>query len=332
MKTIGILIGTNDEPVSRKYYNNNKHKLKFLKQYDIYSDYIPYDFAVFAEIKYIGDKNNMNVVPLFGQNLTLEDCNNCDFIFCIFEGVYSFFNGGIESYNKYMNILKKTSANVYPSQKIQEFIIKKHKYMTYLKKKKCPMPLTKFIDLSKINIKTINSFINKNNLNTIILKPELGAFKEGLKIIKNPTNKKIETKLNMFKKKKYNRILLQPFIEEFNKFGEIKTYWINGKNIFSYKQQWNGSEGIFSKQETIDKKLLEECLEIGQQVLKDLSIDFEDLIQCRIDFACCINNDSRCREFFINEIEICPTIGSNNYELYGSYYKTLAETVIEYCK
>jgi len=330
MKTIGVLIGTNDEPVSNKYYKLNKHKLKFLKEYDIYSNHIPYDYAVFAEIKYLGNNKNINVIPLFGQNLTLKDCNMCDYIFCIFEGVYAFMNGGMEMYKKNMSILKRTKAEVYPSQKIQEFIIKKHKYMTYLKKQGFNIPLTKFIDLNKVNINILAKFIEKNDLNKMILKPELGAFKTGIKILNN--TKQITKYLDNLKKLEYNRLLLQPFIGEFNKFGEIKTYWINGKNIFSYKQQWKGGDGIYGKEENIEKDLLKECLEIGEKVIKELFKDHEKLIQCRIDFACCINNDKRCREFFINEIEICPTIGSSDYELYGSYYKTLAEMVINYCK
>ena len=95
---------------------------------------IPYDYAIFAEIKKLEKKYKVNVVPLFGYDLTLEDCNLCDSIFCIYEGVYSFNDGKMDQYKKYMNILKKTSANVYPSQKMQEFIINKHKYMKYLKK------------------------------------------------------------------------------------------------------------------------------------------------------------------------------------------------------
>ena len=57
--------------------------------------------------------------------------------------------------------------------------------------------------------------------------------------------------------------------------------------------------------------------------------DHEKLIQCRVDFACCINNDSRCREFFINEIEICPTIPEQ--ESRGHGYVPLAEAVIKSC-
>ena len=48
MKTIGIIIGSDDEPISNKYYNKNKSALKVLEEYDIDLDYIPYDFAIFA--------------------------------------------------------------------------------------------------------------------------------------------------------------------------------------------------------------------------------------------------------------------------------------------
>ena len=35
MKTIGVIIGTEDEPVSKKYYQKNKSFLQVLKEYDI---------------------------------------------------------------------------------------------------------------------------------------------------------------------------------------------------------------------------------------------------------------------------------------------------------
>ena len=96
MKTLGVLIETEDEAVSGKYYQKNKDSLQFLKEYGIYMSYIPYDYAIFAEIKKQGEKNGINVIPLFGNSLTLEDCNQCDSIFCIFEGELPLFN---KSYN-----------------------------------------------------------------------------------------------------------------------------------------------------------------------------------------------------------------------------------------
>ena len=330
MKTIGVIIGTNDEPVSSEYYNKNKKMLSVLEEYDVFPDFIPYDYAIFAEIKKEGEKNNYEVIPLFGGDLTLKEANECDYILSIFEGVYSFMLGGITQYKKYMNILKKTKAKVFPSQKMQEFIIQKHRYMKYFHEKGYRIAPTHFINLNRYSMKTIMKFINKGEYSDIILKPELGAFKEGFKKIHKPTETKLSKELQRLKKKEYTNILLQPFMEEFNKFGEIKTYWINGKFIYAYKQQWADGEGVFQSQDKIDKQLLRECKITGSNLLKDIQKDHEKLIQCRIDFACCMDNDQRCREFFINEVEICPTIGEQ--ESKGKAYRLLAKELILSCK
>jgi glutathione synthase/RimK-type ligase-like ATP-grasp enzyme len=329
MKTIGIIIGTNDQAVSRGYYLKNKKKLQILKEYDLQKlNYIPYDYAIFAEIKSLEKKYNANVIPLFGYDLSLEDCNLCDVIFCIYEGVFSFNDGGIESYQNYMNILKKTRAKVYPSQEMQELIIQKNKYMKYLQKKGYQLTPTYYINNDNYDIKKIVKFIERNNYNTIILKPELGGFKSGFKIIKNPSSKKIKSCISSLKKKGYQRLLLQSFLEEFNKYGEIKTYWINNQFIYAYNQKWRNNEGIFFKQNTIDKELLQYCITVGKKLLQDIKKDHENLLHCRIDFACCLNNDNHCRDFFINEIEICPTIAEQDSD--KNTYKLLAEHIMKY--
>ena len=329
MKTLGVLIETEDEAVSRKYYQKNKASLQFLKEYGIYMSYIPYDYAIFAEIKKQGEKNGINVIPLFGNSLTLEDCNQCDSIFCIFEGVYAFMNGGYKQYHNHMDILKKTKAKVFPSQKMQQFVINKHQYLTYFKKKGYDIAPTNFINLDKYNVSTIMKFIQKHKFEKVVIKPELGAFKEGFTIIENPTSQKLQKLFTKLKKKQYKRLLLQPFLEEFNKFGEIKTYWINGEHLYSYKQTWEKGDGVFESQEAIDPDLLKKCHETAKKLLNDLSKDHEKLIQCRVDFACCIDNTNVCRDYFINEIEICPTIPEQ--ESRGNGYVPLAQAVLKAC-
>lgn len=329
MKTIGILIGTEDEAVSKKYYQKNKSSLQFLKEYGISMNYIPYDYAIFAELKKQGEKKGLTIIPLFGQDFTLDECNQCDYIFCIFEGVYSFMEGGYKHYNRYKRILRKTDAKVFPSLKMQEFIVNKHQYMKYFKQKGYDIAPTKFIKVNNYNLNTIMSFIEKNNFKDIVLKPELGAFKKGFQIIKHPTSKKIDTYLKKMKKQGYQNLLLQPFLEEFNKFGEIKTYWVGNKNIYSYKQQWKDGEGTFQPQEKIDKTLLNKCLATARKLIQDIAKDHEKLIQIRVDFACCIDNDNHCRDFFINEIEICPTIPEQ--ESRGHGYVPLIKELLKVC-
>ena len=131
------------------------------------------------------------------------------------------------------------------------------------------------------------------------------------------------------KKQGYQNLLLQPFLEEFNKFGEIKTYWVGNKNIYSYKQQWKDGEGTFQPQEKIDKTLLNKCLATARKLIQDISKDHEKLIQIRVDFACCIDNDNHCRDFFINEIEICPTIPEQ--ESRGHGYVPLIKELLKVC-
>ena len=332
MEIIGIIIGTEDEPISKDYYNKNKSSLKVLEEYDIYKDYIPYDYAIFAEIKKYGEKNGFNVIPLFGNELSLKECNQCDYIFSIYEGVYSFMNGGYKKYQQYMNILKKTKAKVFPSQKMQQFVIDKHKYLTYFDKKGYKITPTKYVNLSRYSIDAIMKFIQKNKFMNIVIKPELGAFKSGFKVIKNPTNKKVSEYLKKLKKDGYRRILIQQYLSEFNKYGEIKTYWINNKNIYSYRQQWENGDGLFQSQNNIEKTLLNECRKTGRQLIKDIFNDHEQLIHIRIDFACCLDNNKQCRDFFINEIEICPTIGDHPYEAHGIAYKMIAKELIKKCK
>ena len=129
MKTIGIIVGTEDEAISKKYYKENKESLQFLKQHGISMTYIPYDYAIFAELKKQGEKKGFNVIGLNGHDFTLEEANQCDYIFTVFEGVYSFLSGGYERYSQFMSILRRTKAKVFPSQKMQQFIIDKHRYM-----------------------------------------------------------------------------------------------------------------------------------------------------------------------------------------------------------
>ena len=41
MKKICVIVGTEDEPGSQKYYKTNKKIMKPLEEYDIYGDYAP---------------------------------------------------------------------------------------------------------------------------------------------------------------------------------------------------------------------------------------------------------------------------------------------------
>ena len=70
----------------------------YYKNQIIYDDYIPYDYAIFAD-KTHAEKNGFTVVPLFGQTfIELYLYFVCDFILSIIEGVYSLTDGKYPGY------------------------------------------------------------------------------------------------------------------------------------------------------------------------------------------------------------------------------------------
>ena len=121
----------------------------------------------------------------------LKKQTNVIIFFTIFEGVYSFSQGGYERYSQFMGVLRRTRAKVFPSQKMQQFIIDKHKYMRYLKSKGYDIAPTQFIKANNYNLDTLVRFVEKNQFDKIIIKPELGAFKKGFSMINKPNKKKL---------------------------------------------------------------------------------------------------------------------------------------------
>ena len=341
MKTIGILIGSEDEPISRRYYLKNKKKFECLNDLIDSFDYIPYDYALYAEAKAFEKKYNVNVIPLDGRNINLKSCNQCHSIFCLYEGGYNFLNDGLDAYNHYMNIIKKTKAKVYPSPKMQEFILYKKRYMQYLEKKGYNLIDTHYIPIKSYkqnksrSIDKIDKFIKDNNYEKVIFKPEFSAFNRGVKKYKNPSKYLIQKYLdNIAGKTEYKNLLLQPFLEDFNKFWEVKTFWLLGKNIFSYGQKWNKyGEGYFTKPVSkggkLNDSIVKECLKIGRKVIKDIFKDQEILIECRIDFGCCIPNSTKKFKYFINEIEISPVVGQT--DSHKEYFHLFGEAIVKQC-
>ena len=98
MYILGIIIGTNTSYISYDYYKKNEKKLEILYDYELLNkgDPIPYDYAIFCEIKSLENKNNCKVIPLLGYDLTLQKANQCDYIFCIYESVFSFMDNNYE--------------------------------------------------------------------------------------------------------------------------------------------------------------------------------------------------------------------------------------------
>jgi len=110
--------------------------------------------------------------------------------------------------------------------------------------------------------------------------------------------------------KYYEEYLVQEKIEGFTKYGEIKTFWIDGKLSYAVN-----TPGATSPDETyvvkgkVNQDVLNHCEKIGKKIFEILpKIPFNHKktlpVLIRIDFACCKKNKSeKAIHYFVNEIE-----------------------------
>jgi len=333
MKTIGVIIGTEMEPLNETYYK--KHKTAFdhvIEELDLDGkDEISYDIQMYALIKKRAPKN-VEVIPLWKVEYNKKELDEFDLIYSIYETSFALRDYGLEGSNKYRRLLKNTTARVLPSSKLQEFVLSKQTYMNYFKKHGIPIMDTIFYNIGnykkdKNSAKGLMNKIQKTFEGPIYCKPELGGFAHGSKLFKNITLIQLKKYLDTVTKYGYKKLLIQPYIDEFLKFNEIKTIWVNGKYQYAYGTMVLGeSEDI--QQSDLDQKLLTILKKKGKEIINILSKDFDVPFLIRIDWGCCLLNDNVCRDYFLNEIECCPTMGAN--DLRGlDFFDRLAKELVK---
>ena len=329
MKTIGFIMGTGLITESNDYNYKHKKQYSYLDElpkefnYDPDEYGIDHDLQIYAELKLLETKYNCNVVAIYGPTMTLEDLNKCDAVYCYYEFTYSMRDNGYEGVKEYFQLLQKTKAVVYPTVKTQKFILSKQTYMKFLKKKGFDTIPTKFVPIStykKQKVKTIDSildYIDREQYDKVIMKPELAGFALGFKLFKNPTETNITKYMDQMVKHKYQKVLIQPYIQEFTKFWEFKMMWFNGVFHHAYGQKVHSlsdddrdptyEELLASKH----KPILLKCKAKGSKIVKQIIQEFGKQAVIRVDFGCCIDNDSICREYFVNEVECAPAMSDD---------------------
>ena len=334
MKKIGIIIGTERDLIpSREYYK--KYKKIFqesLKELDlnvgIYD--LSYDIQIFALAKKFAPKN-VEIVPLWKLEYTLKELNELDLIYCIYEFPPALQDYGIDGPRKLKRLLKNTTTKILPSYEFLEFVYKKETYMKYFKTNNIPILDTLFYNLNlykkdKNNLKFLMKRIeNKFKGKPFFCKPEGSSFAEGTRIFKRLNIKTMKKYLDKCLKKGFNKILIQPFIQEFLKYYEIKTIWLNGKFEYAY-----GIKALMDREfighYEIDPKLLKMLVEKGKEVLRLIKKKFGIPFILRIDWGCCLQNDNLCRDYFLNEIEFSPAMNHDD-SFKGDFFKKIAQTL-----
>ena len=314
---------------------------------------------------YIQKFSKHNVEILTKKDISLSVFNQYDFVIGLYDPYYyTNQTKDSKSYKIYNDIIKKTTATFLQPLSLQKFVLNKKLYTETLKSVGLPVMDTITVQIKdNMNTENIINKINKQcsawNTTEFITKPQPGGFGIGFKkwdltkVLKNSTKfksylKKIEKQVRIEKP----LLLIQKFASEFEKYYEVRTYWLNGKYShslgtiidpaslgvdgfekikFAYPQkEYNLKE--FKKHdelpEKIDDKLITNLKKMGRKVIENLPKEPTGVpFLLRIDFGCCLDNSNLCRDYFINEIEYVPNLFPE-YSTHVDIMKRVGDSII----
>ena len=216
---------------------------------------------------------------------------------------------GIERLDK---IYSDKTNNIFPSYEFMSFLWDKKKYLEKLHR--CNIPITPTIFIKdNVSIPKLIQQIQKHKWKKFIIKPIGGTIAYGLGIFETKdclANSQLLSDYFNDNNEYYSRYLVQEKIEGFGTYGEIKSFWINGK--FSYAVNTPGARSpdeTYVVKEIIDRDVKDQIIKIGNKVIECIpKISFNKKrvypAMIRIDFTCCLKNKKYSpKNFFVNEIE-----------------------------
>jgi hypothetical protein len=243
---------------------------------------------------------------------------------------------GEKGYNDIRKIYSSPSAKIFPPLSFFEFIWAKDKYLSVFDRKKIPITSTILVD--KFNIRKILNMIQKKKWDEFIIKPvestiSIGVGKFNLKkCLKDPL---LLTDYFSKYQKIFSKFLIQENIKGFRQYGEIKTFWIQGKYSYSVNTVDRGEDN-YTVKIVKNKKVLDECIKMGGQVMKALpKIKINDKnvdpVLVRLDFTCCMNNKKESpTNYFLNEIENQDAGSYTNFEhIKYPYVQVMADAFVK---
>lgn len=369
---VGIVVGINTDAISEDRFPKwlediddktfNLSKEKWEDDYGLSSDVA---IAHYVRKMYKG----ADVEILTKKDVTLKRFNEFDVIFGFYCPYYNAHKlKSSDGYKKYNDIIKKTTAIFCQPLELQKFVLNKKLYTDTLESNGIPVVETIAVTIKdKMNVKNIINKIriqcNRWGTNTFITKPQPGGFGIGFKkwyldkILKSDKGfisyiKKIEKQVRIEKP----LLLVQNFVPEFERFYEVRTYWLNGKYChsmgtiidpsslgvggfekvkFAYpKSEYNAR--VFNTYDEIPEKIEDELIEklktMGRKILKIIPQDKGGPpFLFRIDFGCCVDNKKNCRDYFVNEIEYNPNLFPE-YSTHIDFLKRVGEAIIKKSK
>lgn len=367
---IAIIVGINTDAISEerfpkwlediddKTFNLSKEKWDY-DEYGLGSDV---SVAYYVKKYYKG----ADVEILTKKDISLKRFNDFDIIFGLFDPYYYTHSmKSSDAYKKYNNIIRNTKAIFCQPLELQKFVLNKKLYTDTLKKNGIPvMDTISFLIKDSMNPLTMINKITKQCENwgtkDFITKPQPGGFGIGFKkwnldsVVKNDKQfksylKKIEKQVRIEKP----LLLVQKFVPEFEKFYEVRTYWLNGeyshsmgtiidplslgvggfeKVKFAYPKSEYKSR-VFNTYDDIPEKLEDELVNklkiMGKKILRIIPQDKNGPpFLFRIDFGCCIDNKKNCRDYFVNELEYVPNLFPE-YNTHIDFLKRVGDSIIK---
>ena len=306
---IGFIVGKNDE-----IYKDRTIKSKTPKKY-LVDNHLQSDVAIAMIIKQNYPDIGVDIIlpkDISRIRLKKNDVNfaiGYDCINAINEDPYVKKFSTDESIDELYKIFMDKSCKIFPPFNHNNFTWDKKQYMVKYKRNNIPIPDSIFFK-PKGNVSRLLNQIKSYKWNYFIMKPIGGTtgfgFKkfylndcfEDLKILKD----------YLEEHDYYKEFIIQEYIKGFEKFGEIKMFWINDQ--FSYGVNIKRKD-VYSK-ETVkfvtDKKVLEECKKIGEKAVNlfpPIIVNKKKVkpVLIRTDFTCCLNNDHKKKKYFLNEVE-----------------------------
>ena len=369
---VGVVVGINTDAISEDRFPRwlediddktfNLSKEKWGDEYGLSSD-----VAIAYYVKKFYKEAEVEI--LTKKDVTLKRFNEFDVIFGFYCPYYNAHKlKSSVGYKKYNDIIKKTTAIFCQPLDLQKFVLDKKRYTDTLEKNNIPVVDTITTPIKdNMNIKNIINKIriqcNKWDTNIFITKPQPRGFGIGFKkwnidkVLKSDKGftsyiNKIEKQVRIEKP----LLLIQNFVPEFERFFEVRTYWLNGKYChsmgtiidpsslgvggfekitFAYpKSEYNAR--IFNTYDEIPEKIEDELIDklkiMGRKVLKLIPQDKDGPpFLMRIDFGCCVDNKKNCRDYFVNELEYNPNLFPE-YSTHIDFLKRVGEAIIKKSK
>ena len=285
---------------------------------------VPSDVAMACYLSYHHPKSQIDCM-LGNEATSRKLLDPYDLVVVVYDPIEVFHCGGREKTcplvaKKMERALKSTSAFVVPYPEFHKYIIVKPSY--YKDLKRANIPVVPFLKISPEkaldDIKRVRERISQKKWKGVIVKPSYAGYSLGIKVFKNIEKTQTKTIKNYFKKLDdygFPSVTIQEFVPSFGKHFEIRTYWLNGKYVYSVgtmTKAVGGGGGLpIDDEDTFESEggklpdsIKRKLKMLGKEVLKALPKYPYPHPLLRIDFGCCIDTGNDCDEnYFVNEVE-----------------------------